>query len=101
MKTEKINFGHLGNGVTVWDSNRIKNNDYMTVAHISYHREIKYYTSDLSEGTIQAIEDLAKNGNMAVSATQKDMYALCPLPPQCPPCPSITKDEECFTINQN
>ncbi len=32
---EKLGFGCLGNGTTVWDSSRERNNDYVTVAHIS------------------------------------------------------------------
>jgi hypothetical protein len=44
MKTENLMFGHLGNGVTVCDRNRLKHNDYMNVAHIDYHRNVKYYT---------------------------------------------------------
>jgi hypothetical protein len=79
MKTENLMFSHLGNGVTVYDRNREENKDYMTVAHISYHRAIKYYTNALSDGAKLEIEDLATYGNLAVSATQPDAYALCPL----------------------
>jgi hypothetical protein len=79
MKTENLMLGHLGNGVTVCDRNREENNDYMTVAHISYHRVIKYYTNVLSDGAKLEIEDFANFGNMAVSVCQPDAYALCPL----------------------
>jgi len=101
MKTEKLNFGHLGNGVTVWDSNRLEYNDYMTVAHIGHDRTITYYTDELSDDAKMSIENFAKFNNMSVSVCQPDMYALCPLLPQCPQCPSIIKDENCFTINLN
>jgi len=79
MKTENLMFAHLGNGVTVCDRNRFENDDYMTVAHISYHRVIKYYTNALSAGAKLEIEDFATFGNLAVSVCQQDMYALCPL----------------------
>ena len=80
MKTENLMFGYLGNGVTICDRNRMENNDYMTVAHIDYHRTIKYYTNELSDRAKLEIEDFATFGNMAVSVCQPDMYALCPLP---------------------
>ena len=40
---EDLMFCHLGNGVTVCDRQRRKYGDYMTVAHISYNRKIRYY----------------------------------------------------------
>jgi hypothetical protein len=79
MKPENLMFGHLGSGVTVFDGNRLKNSDYLTVAHISYQREIKYYTRDLSDEAKNQIENFAGFGNMAVSVCQPDAYALCPL----------------------
>ena len=72
-------FGHLGNGVTVCDRNRMEYGDYMTVAHIANHRKIKYYTQDLSDEEKIEIEEFANFGNMAVSVCQQDAYALCPL----------------------
>jgi len=30
-----LGFGHLGNGITVWNRLQIENNDYKTIAHIS------------------------------------------------------------------
>jgi len=79
MKTENLMFGHWGNGVTVCDRNRLEYNDYMTVAHIDYHRMVKYYTDELSDSAKLEIEDFATFGNMAVSVCQPDAYALCPL----------------------
>jgi len=75
MKTENLMFSHLGNGVTVCDVN----NNYVKVAHIAYTRCVTYYMQDLSDGAKLEIEDLATYGNLAVSATQPDAYALCPL----------------------
>ena len=81
MKTmqENLMFGHWGNGVTVCDRNRMENGDYMTVAHISYHRNINYYTDSLSDSAKSEIEDFAHLGNMAVSACNPYDYALVPL----------------------
>jgi hypothetical protein len=80
MKTENLIFNHFGNGVTVRDRNRYEYGNFMTVAHISYRRKIKYYTNDLSASAKLEIDDFATFGNMAVSATRPDAYALCSLP---------------------
>ncbi len=37
---EDLGFGHMGNGITVWDRNQLESNDFKTVAHIGYEREI-------------------------------------------------------------
>jgi hypothetical protein len=75
MKTENLMYGHLGNGVTIWD----RNNDYVKVAHIDYQRNVTFCKQDISYSAKLEIDDLATYGNMAVSATQPDTYALCPL----------------------
>ena len=79
MKPENLMYGHTGNGVVVYDRNRIKKGDYMAVAHISYHRNIKFYIDILTDDAIYEIRDFAQNGNMAVSVCNPDNYALCPL----------------------
>jgi len=79
MKSENLIFRHSGYGITVRDANRMKYNDFVKVAHIGYHRQIQYYVHDLSDSAKTEIEDFAVYGNMAVSATQPDAYALCPL----------------------
>jgi hypothetical protein len=75
MKTENLMYGLLGNGVTIWD----RNNNHVKVAHIDYQRNVTYCIQDLSDSAKLEIEDLATYGNLAVSATQPDAYALCPL----------------------
>ena len=76
---EDLLFLHMGNGVTVCDKNREKHNDYLTVAHFGYNRSVQYHTDELSDGARQEIEALADKGNMAVSVTRPDTFALCPL----------------------
>lgn len=53
---ENLGFGHLGNGVTVWDSNRERNNDYLAVAHISEQGTVTYYNCALSIEAKKEIE---------------------------------------------
>ena len=57
---ENLGFGYLGNGVTVWDSNREKNNDYLAVAHISEQGVVSYYKCSLSIEAKQSIETFAQ-----------------------------------------
>jgi hypothetical protein len=67
VETENIMYAHCGNGVVVFDGNRMKNGDYMTVAHIDYNRDIMYYTHILSDSAKCKIENFAKSGNMRIS----------------------------------
>lgn len=54
-----LGFGGLGNGTTVWDRNRIENNDYKIVAHISNLGNITYYDKNLPEVAKNKIEEMA------------------------------------------
>jgi hypothetical protein len=54
-----LGFGGLGNGTTVWDRNRIENNDYKIVAHISNLGNITYYDKNLPENAKNKIEEMA------------------------------------------
>ena len=54
-----LGFGHLGNGLVVWDSLREKNGDYEKVAHINHDRKITYYAS-LTEAEKADIEKMSK-----------------------------------------
>ena len=54
-----LGFGGLGNGTTVWDRNRIQNNDYKIVAHISNSGNITYYDKNLPENAKSKIEEMA------------------------------------------
>lgn len=56
---ENLGFGCLGNGLTVWDRNRSRSNDYLTVAHIEPCGTYKIHES-LSQEAMQSIIDHAK-----------------------------------------
>ena len=58
---ENLGFGRLGNGVTVWDSNREDNNDYLAVAHISNQRVVSYRKCKISNEARNEIECFAEN----------------------------------------
>ena len=74
---ENLGFGFLGNGITVWDANKIRNNDYLTVAHINYDRTVEYL-EELSPEAMRRIEDFAKYENLH-PVSQPDVSALEPL----------------------
>lgn len=72
---EKLGFGHLGNGVTVWDSGREVNGDYLTLAHIAYDRRVTYY-GEVSPEAKTCINNFARYENMGTSACQPEVQAL-------------------------
>lgn len=54
-----IGFGHLGNGITVWNRSNIVNGDYETIAHISeIENKINYY-KELPENILNQINNMA------------------------------------------
>lgn len=56
---ENLGFGFKGNGLTVWDKNRSRSNDYLTVAHIQPCGVYNLY-EPLSQEAKQKIIDHAK-----------------------------------------
>jgi len=69
-KQYELGFGHMGNGLTVWNRLEEKNGDYVTVAHIGPDRSVTIYDKDMPDSVKASIEREAKTSNMTVSATQ-------------------------------
>lgn len=69
-KQYDLGFGHLGNGLTVWNRLEEKNGDYVTVAHIAPDRTITYRENELPDNIKAEIEEVARTSDMTVSATQ-------------------------------
>lgn len=65
-----LGYGHLGNGLTVWDRNREVDGDYMTIAHIDADRTVTFYDKDLPEYIKDEIERVAATAELTVSQTQ-------------------------------
>ena len=65
-----LGFGHLGNGVTVWNRLELRYGDYKTVAHIAPDRTVTYYEDSLPEDVRAQIEEFAATSTMTISATQ-------------------------------
>lgn len=51
-----IHFGHLGNGITCYDVDRVVNNDYPIVAHISNGGNIHWYKENCKTMTPEGKE---------------------------------------------
>lgn len=69
-KQYDLGYGHMGNGLTVWNRLEEKNGDYVTVAHIDPDRSVTFYDKDMPDSVKARIEDVARTSNMTVSATQ-------------------------------
>ena len=65
-----LGYGHLGNGLTVWNRLEEEHGDYKTIAHIAPDRTVKFYVDDLPEDVRTQIEEVAANSTMTISATQ-------------------------------
>lgn len=65
-----LGYGHMGNGVTVWNRLELRDGDYKTIAHISPDRTVTYYEDGLPENVRARIEEIAATSTMSISATQ-------------------------------
>lgn len=73
QKPEKqydLGYGHMGNGLTVWNRLEEKDGDYVTVAHIGPDRGVTFYDNDMPDSVKARIENEARTSDMTVSATQ-------------------------------
>lgn len=82
LKASDLGFGHMGNGITVWDRSRTNGSrDYLTVAHISHDRIVDYW-EEVSDEQRAEIEKYAKTGDPQISQTQDQK--VFSTPPQRP-----------------
>lgn len=65
-----LGYGHLGNGITVWNRLEEEFGDYKNVAHISPDRTVTFYDERLPENLRDEIQHVAATSTMTVSATQ-------------------------------
>ncbi|AOT68757.1 YodL domain-containing protein [Geosporobacter ferrireducens] len=69
-KQYELGYGHMGNGLTVWNRLEEKDGDYVTVAHIATDRSVTFYDKDMPDDVKAQIEETARTTEMSVSATQ-------------------------------
>jgi len=65
-----VHMGHLGEGLTVWNTLEEVNGDYMTIARIGSDRSVQYLDDNLPPAVKVMIEKTARTSEMTVSATQ-------------------------------
>lgn len=77
-----LGFGHLGNGLIVWNRLEEIDGDYVKLAHISQDRTIEYYHTSLPEEVKAQIEKAARASELTVSATQDTPVFSTPAEPE-------------------
>ena len=69
-KAYDLGYGHLGNGVTVWNRLEEEHGDYKTVAHIAPDRTVTFYDEEMPQAVREEIQRIADTSEMTISATQ-------------------------------
>ena len=69
-KAYDLGYGHLGNGLTVWNRLEEEHGDYKTVAHIAPDRTVQIYDEEMPQAVRDQIQHIADTSEMTVSATQ-------------------------------
>ena len=70
LKRYDLGYGHLGNGLTVWNRLEEEHGDYKTVAHIAPDRTVQIYDEEMPQAVRDQIQHIADTSEMTVSATQ-------------------------------
>ena len=70
LKRYDLGYGHLGNGLTVWNRLEEEHGDYKTVAHIAPDRTVQIYDEEMPQAVRVQIQHIADTSEMTVSATQ-------------------------------
>ena len=69
-KAYDLGYGHLGNGITVWNRLEEEHGDYKTVAHIAPDRTVTFYDEEMPQAVREEIQRIADTSEMTISATQ-------------------------------
>ena len=84
-KAYDLGYGHLGNGITVWNRLEEEHGDYKTVAHIAPDRTVTIYDEEMPQAVREEIQRIADTSEMAISATQDaPVFAVPPRVPEPP-----------------
>ena len=85
-KAYDLSYGHMGNGLTVWNRLEEEHGDYKTVAHIGPDRTVTIYDEEMPQAVRDEIKRIADTSEMTISATQDaPVFAVSPRvqePPQ-------------------
>lgn len=84
-KAYDLGYGHLGNGITVWNRLEEEHGDYKTVAHIAPDRTVTIYDEEMPQAVREEIQRIADTSEMAISTTQDAPVFAVPPRVQEPP----------------
>lgn len=84
-KAYDLGYGHLGNGLTVWNRLEEEHGDYKTVAHIAPDRTVTIYDEEMPQTVRDEIQRIADSSEMTISATQDVPVFAVPPRAQEPP----------------
>ena len=70
VKAYELGYGHLGNGLTVWNRLEEEHGDYKTVAHIAPDRTVQIFDEEMPQTVREEIQRIADTSEMTISATQ-------------------------------
>lgn len=65
-----LEFGYLGNGLTVWNRLQEEHGDYKTIAHIGSDRTVRFYDQNIPESIKKRIYEVAATSDGRISASQ-------------------------------
>lgn len=84
-KAYDLGYGHLGNGITVWNRLEEEHGDYKTVAHIAPDRTVTIYDEEMPQAVREEIQRIADTSEMTISVTQDAPVFAVPPRAQEPP----------------
>lgn len=84
-KAYDLGYGHMGNGLTVWNRLEEEHGDYKTVAHIGPDRKVTIYDEEMPQAVRDEIKRIADTSEMTISATQDAPVFAVPPRVQEPP----------------
>ena len=84
-KAYDLGYGHMGNGLTVWNRLEEEHGDYKTVAHIAQDRTVTIYDEEMPQAVREEIQRVADTSVMTISATQDAPVFTVPPRVQEPP----------------
>ena len=84
-KAYDLGYGHMGNGLTVWNRLEEEHGDYKTVAHIDPDRTVTIYDEEMPQAVRDEIKRIADTSEMTISATQDAPVFAVPPRAQEPP----------------
>ena len=84
-KAYDLGYGHLGNGLTVWNRLEEEHGDYKTVAYIAPDRTVTIYDEEMPQAVREEIQRIADTSEMTISATQDAPVFAVPPRVQEPP----------------